>query len=65
MQKIVHTIKTLGFPVAVSAVLLYFCFFTLERNTAALVSLDKSVNILIEIVKHNSGDTLKQAKGSF
>jgi len=51
MQSFIKLVKELGFPIAISAVLLYFCFCTLERNTAALVALDKSITILTEIVR--------------
>lgn len=63
MQTIVSVFKTLGFPVAVCAVLLYFCFCTIESNTAALRTLDKSVNILTVIVLKESGLKLSELSG--
>ena len=60
MQSFIKLVKELGFPIAVSAVLLYFCFFTLNRNTAALVNLDKSISNLTEVIRHD----LTQAPGN-
>lgn len=51
MEKIVCIVKDLGFPVAVCLLLLYFCFYAIERNTQAIHALDKSVNRLVVVVE--------------
>ena len=51
MDKIKSFVKTLGFPIAVALILLYFCFHTLENNTRAISSLDKSISGLSQLIE--------------
>jgi hypothetical protein len=46
MEKAIRVVKELGFPIAVSILLLYFCFVSISRNTQAIQLLDKSITQL-------------------
>jgi hypothetical protein len=51
MDKIKNFVKTLGFPVAVALILLYFCFHTIGNNTQAINNLDKSISGLTQLIE--------------
>ncbi len=51
MQTFVAVFKTLGFPVAVCAVLLYFSFVTLAANTSAIRNLDNTLTKLVVLIE--------------
>jgi hypothetical protein len=53
LEKIKSLVKDLGFPVAVSLVLLYICFSTLRDNTTAIRGLDKTISLLTQQLRSN------------
>lgn len=58
MERLISIVERLGVPVAMCVFLCYLCFSTIERNTQAVLRLDKSVLKLVSLIQADDGSKL-------